>query len=189
MPLAPLLLLIGGVASVAWAEGPPGARTAESPIPLVHGSVWEYRESYAESRDAVDAIEETTTVFRIHRGQKGYYVAQKGGADPTSGPVEQGPDWIRLLPWTGEDSLPLPLLVGRVGPGTSAGSKGWSVEAEESVTVPAGTFKALRCTIRSWTNLSVLWIVPGVGIVKETQGTPGRRPEIERVLLRWHRGG
>ncbi len=51
------------------------------------------------------------------------------------------------------------------------------------MTVPAGRFQALRCALRTWRSVSVLWIVPGVGVVKETQGSPGRRPEIERVLL------
>ncbi|HKC11674.1 MAG TPA: hypothetical protein VKI41_06415, partial [Vicinamibacteria bacterium] len=61
----------------------------------------------------------------------------------------------------------------------------WTVEEVEEVTVPAGTFAALRCALRTRHNASVLWIAPGVGVVRETQGTPGRRPEIERVLLRW----
>jgi len=30
----------------------------------------------------------------------------------------------------------------------------------------------------------VLWIAPGIGVVREIQGAPGQRPEIERVLLR-----
>jgi hypothetical protein len=59
------------------------------------------------------------------------------------------------------------------------------VEAEEEVSVPAGTVLALRCAIRTRRNVSLLWIVPGVGVVREAQGPPGRRPEIERVLLRW----
>jgi hypothetical protein len=32
--------------------------------------------------------------------------------------------------------------------------------------------------------VSLLWIAPGVGVVKESSGAPGQRPEIERVLLR-----
>jgi hypothetical protein len=160
-----------------------------SPIPLAHGNFWEYRESYAERHGAVDAIDETTTRFEMHRGRRGYYVAQQGGADPASGPVEEVEGGIRLLPWTGEDYLPVPLLPGRVGAGSSADHGGWRVEAEEEVTVPAGTFKAFRCSIRTWSNVSLLWIAPGVGVVKEAQGSPGRRPEIERVLLRWRRGG
>jgi hypothetical protein len=52
------------------------------------------------------------------------------------------------------------------------------------VAVPAGVFIALRCALRTWRSESVLWIAPGVGVVKESMGTPGQRPEIERVLLR-----
>ncbi len=57
--------------------------------------------------------------------------------------------------------------------------------AQEEVTVPAGTFQALRCALRTWRNVSILWIAPGVGLVRETQGVPGRRPEIERALVKW----
>jgi hypothetical protein len=99
--------------------------------------------------------------------------------------VEAGEGWIRLTPWTGEDALPLPLEVGRTGP-RAEGSAAWRVEAEEDLTVPAGTFRAFRCALRAPGTASLLWIAPGVGVIKETQGDrPGRRPEIERVLLRW----
>ena len=181
--------LVGVLLAALHAASAGAPAGAASPIPLVHGSYWEYNESYAEHRGAVDAIDDSTTRFHMHRGSRGFYVEQRGGADPTSGPVEVGPDFIRLLPWTGEDALPLPLRVGQVGRGSSADHVGWKVEAEEEVSVPAGTFKALRCAIRTWSNYSILWIVPGVGVVKETQGVPGRRPEIERVLLKWRVGG
>jgi hypothetical protein len=42
--------------------------------------------------------------------------------------------------------------------------------------------------VRTRETESVLWIAPGVGVVRETQGVPGQRPEIERVLLRWSGG-
>lgn len=167
----------------------PAALPEDSPIPLRHGSFWEYRESYAQQRGEVAATTDETTRFEMHSGRRGFYVAQKGGADPVSGPVERGDGWIRLLPWTGEDALPVPLALGGVGPGSSADHDGWKVEAEEDVAVPAGAFRAFRCAIRTWTQVSILWITPGVGVVKETHGTPGRKPEIERVLLRWRRGG
>jgi hypothetical protein len=61
---------------------------------------------------------------------------------------------------------------------------GWLVEALEEVEVPAGRFQAFRCALRTWRSESVLWIAPGVGVVKETIGAPGQRPELERVLLR-----
>jgi hypothetical protein len=112
-------------------------------------------------------------------------VFQSGGADPAPGPVERGDGWIRLAPWTGEDALPVPLTVGHSGPAAPGAPRGWEVEAEEDVQVPAGTFRARRCAVRTRQVESVLWIAPGVGIVRETQGTPGQRPEIERVLLRW----
>jgi hypothetical protein len=60
----------------------------------------------------------------------------------------------------------------------------WKVEAEEEVSVPAGTFRALRCALRTPTTVAILWIATGVGVVKEQQGTPKARPQIERVLLR-----
>lgn len=156
----------------------------ESPIPLEPGTWWEYREMYTEYLGPIDSTEEGTTRFEVRGRRERLFVNQTGGFDPSPGPVDQGEGWIRLGPWTGEDALPVPLEPGRSGP-PSEGGGGWTVEAEEDVTVPAGTFRALRCAVRTRSNASVLWIAPGVGVVRETQGAPGRRPEIERVLLRW----
>jgi hypothetical protein len=136
----------------------------------------------------IDSITDDTTRFEVRGTPEQPFIHQSGGADPGSGPVEAGEGWIRLGPWTGEDALPLPLEVGRTAP-PSEGGPGFTVEAEEEVTVPAGTFRALRCALRTRGSESVLWIVPGVGIVRETQGTPGMRPEIERVLQRWETPG
>jgi hypothetical protein len=153
------------------------------PIPLEPGCWWEYRESYTESLHGVYSTSEEEVRFEVRSGRQGLFLVQKGGADPASGPVERGPGWIRIGPWTGEEPLPLPLEVGREGPPSEEGP-GWRVEAEEEVTVPAGTFEALRCAIRTWRSVSVLWIAPGVGIVRQTEGAPGTPPELERVLLR-----
>ena len=157
---------------------------ADSPVPLDPGTWWEYRESYSEPSGELDLITDELTRFAITGSPARPFVLQTGGADPASAPVERGPGWIRLGPWTGEEALPLPLEVGGQGP-AGQGVEPWRVEAEEEVTVPAGAFRALRCTIRSRSSVSVLWIAPSTGVVKETQGAPGRRPEIERVLLRW----
>jgi hypothetical protein len=157
---------------------------ADSPIPLDPGTSWEYRESYAVPSGELDLITDDVTRFAITGPPGRPFVLQTGGADPASAPVERGDGWIRLGPWTGEEALPLPLEVGRQGPAAD-GTEPWRVEAEEEVTVPAGTFTALRCAIRTRASVSVLWIAPGTGVVKETQGVPGRRPEIERLLLRW----
>ena len=159
---------------------------ASSPVPLARGTVWEYRESYTEARGEVDSTTEEVTRFEVRGSAERPFLLQTGGVDPSPGPVEAGEGWIRLTPWTGEDALPLPLEVGRAGPRTEGGAP-WIVEAEEEVTVPAGTFHALRCALRGPSSVSTLWIAPGVGVVKETQGTgaPGRRPAIERVLLMW----
>jgi hypothetical protein len=163
---------------------------AASPVPLGRGTTWEYREAYTEVRGEVDSTTEEVTRFEVRGTPERPYISQTGGADPSPGPVETGERWIRLTPWTGEDALPLPLEVGRSGP-RSEGGAAWTVEAIEEVVVPAGTFGALRCALRGPGVESVLWIVPGVGVVREIQGSgrPGRRPEIERVLLRWSRPG
>lgn len=157
-----------------------------SPVPLTRGTYWEYREAYTEAQGEVDSTTDGTTRFEVRGRPERPYIHQEGGADPSSGPVEAGEGWIRLLPWTGEDALPLPLLPGRSGPRAEGGGA-WTVEAEEDVEVPAGSFRGLRCALRGPGSESLLWIVPGVGVVRETQGSgrPGRRPEIERVLLRW----
>jgi hypothetical protein len=156
-----------------------------SPVPLARGAFWEYRESYTEARGEIDSTTDALTRFEVRGTPERPFIVQTGGADPSSGPVEAGEGWIRLTPWTGEDALPLPLELGRAGPGTEGGAS-WKVEAEEELTVPAGTFSTFRCALRAAGTASLLWIAPGVGVVRETQGErPGRRPEIERVLLRW----
>ncbi len=104
------------------------------------------------------------------------------------GLVDWGEGWVRLTPWTGEEPLPLPLVVGAKGPGLEEGLAGWVVEAEEAVAVPAGEFRALRCALRTPDLESVLWIVPLVGVIRETQGAPGLPPELQRELLRWSGG-
>lgn len=157
---------------------------SDAPVPLDPGTWWEYRESYSVPSGELDLITDDVTRFAITGSPAHPFVLQTGGADPASAPVERGEGFIRLGPWTGEESLPLPLEVGRAGP-SSEGEEPWRVEAEEEVTVPAGTFNALRCAVRTRGSAAVLWIAPGTGVVKETQGVPGRRPEIERVLLRW----
>jgi hypothetical protein len=151
---------------------------------LEPGRWWEYRESYAEPVGGIQSITDETTRFEVTGTLEQPFIHQSGGADPGSGPVEWGEGWIRLGPWTGEDALPVPLEVGRTAPATDAGP-GYTVEAEEDVTVPAGSFRALRCALRTKESESVLWIARDVGIVRETQGTPGKHPEIERVLLRF----
>jgi hypothetical protein len=177
--------------SVPWCQATRGlllllSGLAGSPVPLVRGTVWEYRESYTEARGEVDSTTDDITRFEVRGSAERPYLLQTGGADPSPGPVEAGEGWIRLTPWTGEDALPLPLEVGRAGPRTEGG-EAWKVETEEEITVPAGSFRALRCVLRGPGSVSTLWITPGVGVVRETQGSgaPGRRPEIERVLLKW----
>jgi hypothetical protein len=155
---------------------------------LEPGRSWEYRESYTEHVGGIDSTTDETTRFEVRGSLEQPFIHQSGGADPASGPVEVGEGWIRLGPWTGEDALPLPLEVGRTAPPSDAGP-GFTVEAEEEVTVPAGTFRALRCALRTPRSESVLWIARGAGVVRETQGIPGMRPEIERVLLRWQEPG
>jgi len=160
------------------------ALLAEAPFPLESGAYWVYREAYAEKRGALHAISEDETRFEVRRAARRVFVVQTGGADPAgSAPVETGADYIRLGPWTGEEPLPLPLEVGRSARAEEERAS-WAVEAREQVSVPAGTFSAFRCALRTWRSESLLWIAPGVGVVKETIGAPRERPEIERVLLR-----
>jgi hypothetical protein len=156
-----------------------------APFPVAPGSFWDYRESYSERRGEIDVVTDDDTHFVVRGSARRPLVVQTGGADPAgASPIEIGDDFIRLGPWSGEEALPLPLVVGASRPADDEGRAGWVVEAEEEVSVPAGRFTALRCALRTWRSESVLWIVPAVGVVRETQGSPGRRPEIERVLLR-----
>jgi hypothetical protein len=158
----------------------------DSPVPLVPGTFWVYRESYTEQIGEVAATSDDVTRVYVNGSAARPFLGQSGGADPASGPAEKGEGWLRLAPFTGEDALPLPLEVGRSGP-ASEGGAAWTVEAEETVTVPAGTYLALRCAFRTDRVESVLWIAPGVGVVRQQEGARGRHPEIERVLLRWSR--
>jgi hypothetical protein len=163
--------------------GPP----ADFAVPLSPGTWWDYRESWTERLGGIDAITDAETRFEIRGTPEAPFVYQIGGEDPVAGPVVTGAGWVRLGPWTGEDPLPVPLAVGRSGP-PSAGGAGWTVEAWEDVSVPAGTFRALRCALRTRRTDSVLWIAPGVGVVRETHGPSRRRPDLERVLLAWSGG-
>lgn len=162
-----------------------GAALAQAvPFPLDPGSFWVYREAYTERRGEIDAITEEETRFEVRRTPRQLLLVQTGGADPAGAvAIEVGPGFARLGAWTGEEPLPLPLEPGRTGP-AEADRAGWVVEATEEVAVPAGVFRALRCALRTWRSESLLWIVPGVGVVRESIGVPGERPEIERVLLR-----
>jgi hypothetical protein len=162
--------------------------TAQNPIPLDPGTWWVYREAYTERIGALDSIEEDTTRFQVTGSRARPFIFQSGGADPAPGPVERGEGWIRLGPWTGEDALPVPLVTGRRGPTLPGAAAGWEVEGDEEVQVPAGTFRTRRCALRTRQIEAVLWIAPGVGVVRETQGVPGLRPEIERVLVSWSGG-
>jgi hypothetical protein len=157
----------------------------DSPVPLDAGTWWEYRELAREKTGSLWSATELTTRFEVRGTSRGLFVRQTGGADPAPGPVELGERWIRLTPWTGEEALPVPLAVGAVGPGAADGLAGWRVEEEETISVPAGDFRAFRCVLRTPSLDSVLWITPGVGVVRETQGRPEEPPDIERELVRW----
>lgn len=163
------------------------AGLVNAPLPLESGTFWIYRETYTEHVGTLDAHSDDLTRFEIRGSLAHPFILQTGGFDPASAPIEWGDDWLRLGSWTGEDALPLPLEVGRAALASDGERPGWAVEAQEEVTVPAGTFTALRCALRTRENESVLWIALGVGVVRETQGTPGRYPEIERVLTKWAR--
>jgi hypothetical protein len=65
----------------------------------------------------------------------------------------------------------------------------FTVEAEEDVTVPAGTFHAFRCTCAEPWPIAISiqrWFVPGVGLVKDittTRGPNGRLLNRVRTVL------
>ena len=150
------------------------------------GAWWSYRELVREPVGPIWSTTEYTTRFDLRQVGHALLLVQTGGADPGTGPVERGEGWLRLGVWTGEEALPMPLVVGATGPGAEPGLRGWTVEASEQVKVPAGTFAdALRCALRTGTSESVLWIEPTIGVVRETYGRPGQPPDVERQLLRW----
>jgi len=158
---------------------------AQAILPLESGAWWEFREISREKVGALWSATETVTRFIMRGAGQSRHLHQEGGVDPSPGPVEWGAGWIRLGPWTGEEPLPLPLAPGAAGPGLAPGLEGWRVEDEETLVVPAGEFHALRCALRTPEQESLLWIAPGVGVIRETRGAPGEPPDLERSLLRW----
>jgi hypothetical protein len=168
-----LVLLLLNPASADW--------------PFAPGTWWDYRELSREKVGPIWSASEAETRFTVRGSLIRSFIAQEGGAEPSSGPVELGPDWVRLVPWTGEEALPWPLRVGAAGPSADDGTPGWRVELEETVSVPAGTYRTFRCALRTSVSWSVLWVAPDIGIIKEEHGAPRDPPELERVLLRWRR--
>lgn len=72
----------------------------------------------------------------------------------------------------GEPFLILPLKIGQ-GWGADTETERddhwyqWYVEAEESITVPAGTFNCLRLAYRTNPDHELIWFCPNVGIIKQ----------------------
>jgi hypothetical protein len=161
----------------------------EAPLPVEPGTWWEYREAYTEHLGSLDSTSQEVTRFEVRGSREHPFLLETGGADPGSAPIEVGEGWIRLGPWTGEDALPLPLAVGASGPVSEGEGEVFRVEAEEIVEVPSGVYLAFRCALRTPGTVSLLWIAPGVGVVRETEGHPGAHPDLERVLLRWGDAG
>jgi hypothetical protein len=158
---------------------------SEPPFPLDPGTWWEYREAYTEHLGSLDATSDDVTRFDVRGTRENPFLRETGGVDPGSAPIEVGEGWLRLGVFTGEESLPLPLKLGAAAPVSEGETASFQVEAEEEVTVPSGVYLALRCALRTRETVSLLWIAPGVGVVRETEGRPGVRPDLERVLLRW----
>ena len=156
---------------------------ADLPFSLEPGTSWEYREAYTEHLGDLDSTTDDVTRFEV-RGTAGHLVLrQSGGPDPSTAPIERTEGWLRFGVFTGEEVLPLPL---EADPNRQeAEPRAFAVEGEEVLTVPAGQYLVLRCTLRTPTSLSILWIAPGVGVVRQVEGRPGARPDLERVLLRW----
>ena len=69
---------------------PPAGALAASPVPLARGTFWEYRESYTEAHGELDSTTEALTRFEVRGSAERPYIHQKGGADPSPGPVEVG---------------------------------------------------------------------------------------------------
>jgi hypothetical protein len=54
----------------------------------------------------------------------------------------------------------------------------------ESVTVPAGTFSATKCTVTTKGSTSTTWVSPGQFMVK-MEGTPAEGGSFSMVLNAW----
>ena len=66
----------------------------------------------------------------------------------------------------------------------------YEVNGEEEITVPAGTFKAIKITMNgleysgpmSFQYYSILWVSKGVGIVKEDSKAGMRYPFVAKLV-------
>jgi hypothetical protein len=71
----------------------------------------------------------------------------------------------------GEPTLMMPLRVGQYwndqGLKRKDTSYRWQVEAMETITVPAGTFKCFRIAYRSCPDHQIIWFCPTVGIIRQ----------------------
>lgn len=153
------------------------------PFSIAPGTWWEYREAYTEHLGPVDSTSEDVTKFEVRGWGGKLFIRQTGNSDSGSTPVEVGGGGLRFGVFTGEETLPLPLQVGAKARSTEGVT--FEVEAEERVEVPSGVYLAFRCALRTKNALSLLWVAPGVGIVRQVEGRPGAHPDLERVLLRW----
>ncbi|HEX8280479.1 MAG TPA: hypothetical protein VF551_03810, partial [Chthoniobacterales bacterium] len=185
------------------------AARAESIIPLVQGAVWEYRISSSgtepqpknvtvrvagpeelngleliklETLDD-DAVAKTELVQTDARGLLCHARSWKDARDIAFDPPQTlAPPRLRVgEKWTLDDSV--------------AGNdvhEEFTVEAQEEVIVPAGTFQAFRLRCEQGWPLSLTierWYAPGVGLVKDhttARGASGRLiSRITKVLTKF----
>ena len=117
---------------------------------VVGASVLRYREVAYSAMTGMPELEEHWAPHKIH---------VHSDAEHT----EAGAKWV-------ETFMETKIMMG-MPPATSPAADNWSVDGVDvSVTVPAGTFKAVVLVKASPSGQKTYWYVPGVGKVKETGG-------------------
>jgi hypothetical protein len=176
---------------------------AEALLPTAEGTTWEY-----ESTETLTGSAPVRSVITVRASKQILEGKEVVRLETLSGNVVSKAELVSVdeigivgLARSGKDGKitklnpPQPILAGplKVGvawelEGEAAGMKmrqRFTVVAEESVTVPAGTFRAfhLQCGDSSFMSIKLdRWFVPGTGFVKET--TVVRGPGmLQRITL------
>jgi len=184
-------------ASRVLAEGDPGgAGIHRAVLPLTLGSEWVYRDTTGETTIRVASRELFAGIdcYRVDWAgvvlfQSEYWQVKSDGVYVVG---------RRVMDQVIRFATPYLLLMHGVTPGKNweapvssealTETLHYSVEAEEEVATPAGSFRALPVSVRGKTLAYRRWYAPEVGMVKETTFLPDGSLLDEKVLVRWGNG-
>lgn len=196
-PIAPVAITLGP---------PPGNFAAADLFPTAAGSAWTYRDPFGAQQTTtvqpglVDINGTPTTEFRRTDGRARFWTNDAQG-------IRFHEERIPATGLTGTYTPPFQVTAATVTLGQTVTTTGtitviqtgqpdvvlpytstFTAEALENVTVPAGTFLAVRIhgTIAftgGGTRIVTSWAVPGVGVVHEVDSIDGTRSLVSSTLL------